>query len=134
MMAPFVYEEARADAPLHAQLCHCRPARLPADATCIRATGRVLRIFRNRGASLHLGQKISFCIPVIGPAGSAPALDGTIRHDRYRIGRARFLEAFLDYWDSEFHLIHSQVAPIRYPTKRPVCRPETKGFLCEGHF
>ncbi len=134
MMAPFVYEEARANAPLHAQLCCYRLAPPAADATSIRVTGRVVRIFRNGGKSLHLGQKIGFHISVIGPSGSAPPLNGTIRHDRDRIGRARFFEVFLNYWDGEFHLIHSQIAPIRFPTWRPVCGPETKGFLCEGHF
>jgi hypothetical protein len=134
MMAPFVYEEARANAPLHAQLCRCRLTPLAADATSVRVTGRVLRIFRNRGGSLYLGQKINFYIPVTGPADLAPQLDGTIRHHRDRIGRARFLEAFLDYWDGEFHLVHSQVAPIRCPTWRPICGPDTNGFLCKGHF
>jgi len=49
MMAPFVYEKARANAALHIQLRRCRIAPQPADATSVCVTGWVLRIFRNRG-------------------------------------------------------------------------------------
>jgi len=134
MMAPFVYEKARANAALHIQLRRCRIAPQPADATSVCVTGWVLRIFRNRGGPLHFGQKISFFVPIINSVGSAPpTLDGTIRHAWDRIGPARYLEAFLEFWDDEFHLVRSQVAPIRRPTWRPVCGPETKGFLCKGN-
>jgi hypothetical protein len=134
MMAPFVYEEARANAPLHIQL-HCRRrAPPPTDATSVRMTGRVLRIFRNRGGPLHFGQKISFLVPIKNSTSSAPpVLDGTIRHAWDRIGSARYLEAFVELWEGKFHLVRSQVAPIRRPTWRPICGPETKGFLCEGN-
>ncbi|HZQ39582.1 MAG TPA: hypothetical protein VFA87_02275 [Rhizomicrobium sp.] len=133
MMAPFIYEEARANAPLHAQLFRYPLAEVPAGATSIRATGRVLRIFRNQTGSLHLGQKISFSIPIINRSGP-PAPDGTIRHDPHRLAQARFWEVFLEYWEGEFGLVRSQLAPIRYPSWRPVCGPDIKGFLCEGNF
>jgi hypothetical protein len=135
MMAPSVYEEARANAPLHIQLRRSRMAPPPTDATSVRVTGRVLRIFRNRGGPLHFGQKIRFFIPIINSARSAPpVLDGTIRHAWDRIGPARYLETFLEFWDDEFHLVRSQVAPIRCPTWRPVCGPETKGFCAREAF
>ena len=133
MMAPFVYEQARANAPLHVQLYRYDMTRVPDNATCLRATCRVLRIFRNQGGSLHFGQKIGFTIPIINRGGS-PVLDGTIRLDWFHLFQARFWEAFLEYWDGGFHLVHSQIAPIQRPGWHPICGPETKGFLCPGNF
>lgn len=133
MMAPFVYEQARANAPFHVQLCRCYRVGLPDDTASLRVTCRVLRIFRNGGGSLHFGQRVSFTIPLINRAGR-PLLDGVIRLDPDYLFQARFWEAFLDGWDGEFHLVRSQIAPIRWPTWEPVCGPEIEGFLCRGNF
>ena len=132
MMAPFVYEEARANAPLHAQLVRYDLTAPQADTSSIRATGRVLRIFRNQGGLLHLGWKISFFIPTNG-GEEAPMLDGTIRLNPGYLYQSRFWEGFFEFWNGEFHLVHSQIAPIRRPTWRPVCSPDVKGFLFEGN-
>lgn len=133
MMAPFVYEQARANAPFHVQLFRYNMAKASDDATAVRATCRILRIFRNEGGSLHFGQKIHFAIPIINRAGS-PVLDGTIRLDWFHLFQARFWEAFLECWDGGFHLVHSQIAPIQCPSRHPICGPETTGFLCQGNF
>jgi len=134
MMAPFVYEQARADAPFHVQLWRGRIEPQPANATSIIVTGRIVRLFRNKGRALHWGQKVSFAIPIVNPAGSGtPALDGTIRHAWESVGPARCLEAFLESWNGEIYLVRSQVAAIRRPTWRPVCKPGAKGFLFEGN-
>jgi hypothetical protein len=132
MMAPFVYEEARANAPLHAQLVRYDPTAPQADTSSIHATGRVLRIFRNQGRPLYLGRKISFFIPTSGGEG-APMLDGTIRLKPAYLYQSRFWEGFFEFWDGEFHLVRSQIAPIRRPTWRSVCSPDAKRFLVEGN-
>ena len=35
--------------------------------------------------------------------------------------------------DDGFDLVLSQIVAIRHPTRRPVCGPEEKGFLCAGN-
>ena len=59
---------------------------------------------------------------------------GTIHFDWERMGRARWFEAFLERWQGEILLVRSQIVAIRGPTRRPVCGPEVKGFVCEGTF
>jgi hypothetical protein len=82
MMAPFVYEQARANAPFHVQIWRGRVESPPnKEGSSIRVIGRIVRIFRNSDPSQHWGQRVSFSVPIIGRAGSAnPTLDGTIRH------------------------------------------------------
>jgi hypothetical protein len=50
------------------------------------------------------------------------------------MGRARWLEVFLESWNGEIHLMRSQVIAIRHLTVRPVCGPDAKGFICPGNF
>ena len=132
MMAPEVYERARADAPMHVQIWRPSVESSPRDASYVRINGRVVRIFRNQGGVLQWGQKISFPVSIVD-RNAIPMPSGEIRHAWERIGPARFLEAFLEAWEGEIHLVHSQVAPIRHPTWRPVCGPDEKGFLCRGN-
>lgn len=134
MMAPEVYEQARANAPMHVQIWRPCIEPSPQNTPFIRINGRVVRIFQNRGGVLHWGQKISFTVSVISSrAAPIPMPSGDIHHRWERIGPVRFLEAFLEAWGGEIQLVHSQVAPIRYPTLRPVCDPNDKGFLCQGN-
>jgi hypothetical protein len=133
MMGPQVYEKARADAPMHVQLW--RSGALPPNGDSVRVTGLIVRIFRDRAHVLHWGQRVSFTIPVIDQGRlDAPMPGGTIYHDWERMGRARWLEAFLESSGGKIHLVQSQVAAIRGPTRRPVCGPDVKGFICEGNF
>ncbi len=134
MMSPQVYEEARADAPIHLQLWQFHGAGRRPDGGSVLAAAWVVRIFRDRDRVLHLGQRITFRVPVIhayGPGG--PELSGRIYHDWDRLGRARWLEAFMESADGQFELVLSQIAAIRRPTMRPVCGPDEKGFLCAGN-
>lgn len=133
MMAPLIYEQARAEAPFHVQIWCGRLEPPSKSGRTIRVTGRIVRIFRNTDRSLHWGQRVSFMIPIINAGSDAPTLDGTIRHAWETVGPARYLEAFLESWEGEIHLVRSQLAPIRHPTRRPVCAPDVKGFLFEGN-
>jgi hypothetical protein len=134
MMAPHVYEQARANASIHVQIWRSCIDSSPRNTDSLRINGRVIRIFRNRGRVLHWGQKVSFTIPIINPIeASTPMLSGDIHHAWERIGPARYLEAFLESWKGEIHLVRSQVAPIRRPTLHPVCGPTVKGFVCQGN-
>ncbi len=133
-MAPQVYEQARANAPIHVQLWQFRGTDQARDEGSVLATTRVVRIFRDRDHALYLGKRIKFRVPVIhrsGPGG--PELGGTIYHDWDRMGRAHWLEAFMQSVDGEIELVRSQIAAIRHPTRYPVCGPDQKGFLCTGN-
>ena len=79
MMSPQVYEEARANAPIHVQLWQFRGANRSYEAGSVRAVARVVRVFRDRDHGVYLGKRIAFSVPVIhrsGPGG--PELGGTI--------------------------------------------------------
>ena len=135
MMGPYVYEEARADAPIHIQIRRFGSANRSAGDDSVRVHGRVVRIFRDRERVLHWWQSLSFFIPVINRERTgSPELSGTIHHDWEWMGRARWLEVFLESWNGEIHLVRSQVLAIRHPTRRPVCGPDAKGFICPGNF
>lgn len=132
MKPPWAYEEARRDAPIHAQLMLSGSRRRSQRPGQI--TGRVVRIFRDDTSALRFGKRISFSVPIVDRDQSGPVmLDGTIYHDWERISSAKWLEVFLHASEDGFELVESQVAPIRWPTFRPVCGPDTKGFCCEGN-
>lgn len=135
MMAPEVYEEARRTASMHVQLWRAGPTRRERHAGSVRVDGRIVRIFRDRDRILHWGQRVTFVVPVIDrERTAAPTLSGTIYHDWDWMGRARWLEAFLESWQGEMQLVHSQILALRHPTLRPVCGPEATGTLCSGTF
>ncbi len=134
MMAPHVYEEARATAPIHVQLWQWRGAPAPPAGRSVLMVARVVRIFRDRSRALRIGQRVAFRVPIIQPSGpGGPELSGTIRHNWDRLGRAHWLEAFMQSENGEIELVHSQIVAIRRPTLRPVCGADTKGFLCAGN-
>jgi hypothetical protein len=135
MMAPEVYEQARADAPIHVQIWRPRIQSSPPRIDVVRVEGRIVRIFRNQGGVVRWGQKVTFTVPVISPNGPprTPMPGADIRHKWERIGPSRCLEAFLEAWDGEIQLVRSQVAPIRRPSLRPICGPTVKGFVCPGN-
>ncbi|HVA56441.1 MAG: hypothetical protein WBQ26_13810 [Gemmatimonadaceae bacterium] len=133
MMGPYAYEEARAQAPIHVQIRRFGAAPQQRSAEAVRVHGRIVRIFRDQEHVLHWWQRVSFAIPVIHRSRS-PRPSGTIYHDWERMGRAHWLEVFLESWNGELQLVHSQVLAIRHPTWRPVCGPDAKGFICEGNF
>jgi hypothetical protein len=133
MMAPWVYQEVRAEAAIHIQLFREAGGPPVGAETSVRILGRIARIFRDDTAALRPGQKIAFTVPVINPFAKAGCSPGsTIYHNWERLSRTRWLEGFFE-WDGELHLVHSQLAPILEPTEEPVCRPEEEGFLCAGN-
>jgi len=133
MMAPEIYEGFRRDAPMHVQLWRTGPSRRARHEGSVKVRGRIVRIFRDTDRLLHFGQKVTFNVPVIDrESRSEPVLSGTIRHDWDWLGRAHWLEAFLEAREGTIHLVHSQVLPLRHPTWQPVCGPDARGYLCEG--
>jgi len=116
MMAPHVYEDARANAPIHVQLWQAGGAHARRDGASVRTHARVVRIFRDREHVLHWGQRISFHVPVMSSNRSdGPAL------------------AFMDSFSGDIELVRSQVVAIRHPTLHPVVGPDAKGFLPPGN-
>jgi hypothetical protein len=135
MMGPYVYEEARASAPMHVQILRTGSARRERGSASVRLRGRIVRVFRDRERALHWLQHVEFTVPVIDrERTSSPELSGTIFHDWEWMGRARWFEVFLESWQGELQLVRSQVCAIRGPTRLPVCGPEAKGFICPGNF
>ena len=133
VMAPHVYEEARANAPMHVQLIRFGALYRPGHSDSARIDGRIVRIFRDREHRLHWGQRVSFAVSVIDRSRSGPPeLSGTIYHDGERLGHARWLEVFLEAWQGEIQLVRSQLIVIGHPTLHPVCPPDAKGFLPDG--
>ncbi len=133
MMAPHVYEEARANAPMHVQLLRIGALDRPGHSGSARIDGRIVRIFRDREHQLRWGQRVSFGVSVIDRSRSGPPeLSGTIYHDGERLARSRWLEVFLEAWQGEIQLVRSQLLVIRHPTLQPVCGPDAKGFLPTG--
>ena len=133
MMAPEAYEHFRQTAPMHVQLWRTGPSRRARHSGVVPVRGRIVRIFRDQERQLRWGQRITFNVPVIDrESRSAPMPSGTIHHDWDWLGRAHWLEAFLEAWEGKIQLVHSQILPLRHPTWRPVCGPEAKGMLCEG--
>ncbi len=134
MMAPEIYQQARADAPIHVQLWQFRGNERGRGEGSVLATAWVVRIFRDRDRALYLGKRVTFRVPVIHRSGpNGPELSGTIYHDWDRMGRAHWLEAFMESVDGDLELVRSQVAAIRRPTLRPVCGPDETGYLCTGN-
>ena len=130
MMSPDVYEKARATAPIHVQLRQIGVPSLGAHEASVLVQGRIVRIFRDRERQLHWGQRVTFHVAVTNRGASGPpVLSGELFHDASSIRQARWLEAFLECWDGKIDLVRSQVITIRYPTLRPVCRPDAKGYL-----
>jgi hypothetical protein len=134
MMGPYVYEEARAEAPIHVQIWCARRARRDVGEASVRVHGWIVRVFRDRERQVRWGRRVSFTVPVINRERTgSPELSGTIFHDWERMGRARWLEAFLECWEGDMQLVRSQVLAIRHPTRHPVCGPDVKGFICPGN-
>jgi hypothetical protein len=134
MMGPHVYEAARAEAPIHAQVWRLGPTRRERGSDSVRVRGCVVRIFRNRDRQVRWGQFVSFSIPVVNHERTdPPALSGTIYYDWEHLARTRWLEVFLECWEGQLMLVRSQVAGIRHPTVDPVCGPDVKGFVCPGN-
>ena len=133
MMAPWVYQQARAEAAIHIQLRRDTGGPPVGGQTSVHVFGKIERIFRDGSRALRLGQEITFTIPVINPFAESDRSPGsTIYHSWERLCRTRWLEGFFE-WDGGLHLVHSQVAPILGPTEEPVCRPEETAFLCAGN-
>ena len=134
MKPPWAYEEARRNAPIHAQLMIFGFKRRSEWQRPGQINGRAVRIFRDDTGALYFGKRISFFVPIIVRNASDPvAPGGTIYHNWERINSARWLEVFLYASENMFHLVESQIAPIRRPTVRPVCGPDIKGLCCEGN-
>lgn len=133
-MAPEVYEQARAEASIHAQIWRPKIGSRNACGGLLRIEGRIVRVFRDRQRALRFGQRVSFWVPIMASTKSdPPELSGEIRHAWESIAPARFVEAFMEWWDDEFVLVRSQIAAIRRPTYAPICDAAQKGFLCQGN-
>lgn len=133
MKPPWVFEKARREAPIHAQLRILHLGAQPEQHGSVAIVCRVVRIFRDDAHSLRKGARVRVRVSVTGRNRSdAPALDGTIYHAWQRIESAEWIEVFLCPSDDGVELVESQLAPIRRPSREPVCDPEEPGFLCAG--
>lgn len=128
MMAPHVYEQARANAPIHLQMLRTGRVDWQPGSDSARVTGRIVRIFRDRDHQVHLAQRITVAVSVSARSRSGPPiLNGTVSYDIERLRRARWFELFLQEWNGDLLLVRSQLSMIRHPTVRPVVGPDVKG-------
>ncbi len=127
MMSPEIYDDARRNAAVHAQI---RVLGLSGEAGVVSVKGWVVRVFRNTSGTSQLGAIILFNVHVQVDRSVRPALSGTIFYDRAMLKAARWLEVFLQSERDGLALARSQLVPIRRPTWRPVCRTEEPGFCC----
>jgi hypothetical protein len=129
MMPPYVYEQARRNAPIHLQIRVSKT--WPVGETTLCMQGRIVRIFRGWRQRIWPGMRIEIRIKVIPlVAESQPELGGTIYHARERFECARWIECFLERGeDGRLELILSQIRSIPGPSRVPFCGPDIQGFV-----
>jgi len=131
-IAPQHWAQARTDAPIHLQIrLDERPG--PARPSS-KATGPVVRIFRDDSGHLHLGDVISFAVnwsDSSAPSDSGgPVLVGrqNITVDLAWLNAARFLEVYLADGPQGYEVVWDQVTPLSAATKQPVNPPTGDGY------
>lgn len=118
MMAPEVYQEARAEAPYHVQVAIddvSVPDETPDDCT---VRGKVVRIFRDAPGKLMDGASLTFPIACIRD-GDSPFVGGTIWTQVEDLSRARFIEVYLVDRDGGLDTALWQSRIIEEPTDTP---------------
>ena len=117
-LPPWVYQEARAKAPLHVQIDIAKvslPASTPGTCT---VSGKVLRIFRDTPGTLSTGRVIEFPV-ACSRAGEMVPVGGTIWQDADTLAAARFIEVYLDIVDSRYVPALDQARIIDAPSEEP---------------
>ena len=91
------------------------PLKTPGDCG---VTGDVVRIFRDRRATLKMGTRLAFTVSC-ARRGDPPIVGGTIWKDYDRLMNAKYLEVFLNQADGRYEVALWQSRIIEGPTAEP---------------
>ena len=129
MMPPWAFKAARDEAPIHAQI-------LALNGLVERRNGRfrarVVRIFRDLDHAVHTGSLLEFRVPIASPCGLA-VLGGPPSLYGEDVAASRFLEGFFERSGGSIRLVRSQIAPIRWPSWRPIYPTDFEGVVFRGN-
>lgn len=140
LMAPKVYEDARKQAPIHAQigvgaLTTSQPsaAKAPGLGYC-HISGPVLRIFRDDTHTLSQGETIGFDVACrLSPmAHPDPGVDPW--QDLSTLKIAKVMEVYAQRNGENLAIVHAQVTPLAVGTDTPACPDDTRGIICAPGF
>jgi hypothetical protein len=121
VMPPWVYEKARNEAMVHVQvrvLSVNGPAKTPGECAI---TSEVVRIFRDKPATLRQGARLAFTISCRRP-GDQVVVGGTLWTDYDSLLRAQYLEVFLNREEQRYRVALWQSQIIEVPTTEPVMK------------
>lgn len=118
VMPAWVYQEARDTAMHYVQvkvLSVKAPAKTPGDCS---VTGEVVRIFRDKSATLKIGTRLEFMVSC-ARRSDPPLIGGTLWTDYDQLMNAKYLEVFLNKNDGRYEVALWQSRIIEAPTDEP---------------
>lgn len=118
VLPPKAYEQAREEATHHLQVKVARvapPAKTPGECG---VTGEVVRIFRDKSATLKIGTRLAFMVSC-SRRGDPPLIGGTLWTDYDQLRKAKYLEVFLNQNDGRYEVALWQSRIIEAPTDEP---------------
>jgi hypothetical protein len=119
VLPPKVYEQARELATYHVQVKVVRVAPPPTTPGECQLTGEVVRVFRDKSATLTMWTRLEFMVSCIR-RGDTPLIGGTLWTDLGELMKARYLEVFLNQVDGKYEVALWQSRILEAPTDRPV--------------
>lgn len=118
VMPPAVYEQARDDAPYHVQVAVRSVAVADQTPGACTVSGEVVRIFRDTGGRLAVGEPVTFSVSCTR-AGDRVPIGGVLWTDAARLSAARFVEAFLLGVPPDLSVALYQSRIIEAPSETP---------------
>ena len=117
-LPPKFYQQAREQATHHVQvkvIGVAPPLKTPGECG---VTGDVIRIFRDRPATLKPGTRLAFTVSC-ARRGDPPIVGGTLWTDYDELINAKYLEVFLNQNDGRYEVALWQSRIIEGPTPEP---------------
>lgn len=128
-LPPYVYEEARRNAPYHVQVALSNVAAPAQTPGYCRVTGKIVTLFRDTTGKLSIGQPIEFLMACMKETDEH-IIGGTIYTYLNRLTAAKYLEAYLVEHDSALEVARSQSLIIEAPSSTPQL-PVVQGNLSQ---
>ena len=127
MAPPELYEEARRNAPMHAQLKVVTVLfpRSPRGLCVVKGT--IVEVFRDRQDQLSVGDNLILRISCSQKNAKPPPPSDTLWTCLSRLSKGRYLEVFLN---SGKTIPMDQAYVIGEPSSLPRCEPESRGPKC----
>ncbi len=128
-LPPYVYEEARRNAPYHLQVAISDVAPPAETPGYCRVTGKIVTLFRDRTGKFALGQTIEFLLACMRKSDE-PLIGGTIYTYLDSLAQAKYIEAYLTEQDRRLEVARSQSLIIEAPSSAPLL-PVVQGHRSE---